>query len=1341
MEIIYIIHTNSLNQNILKIYSKDPSDITLTDEWNGYIGYIRNVNSFNNIIAITTFSTITLISIDINGHINEVAQVSEGSYMQANIIDNILYCTRDVGAILFSLFDISDFGNVLDIGDQYLHNGDSKSTAISDSIMAVLFTTGDPDEGVAQSHEIGIYNIANIENFRELSRIQIVLPAWDGFQLEIENGFLYLCNRWEGLKVFNMFDPTNPFLAGYFDTKGFSRSMKVINGSIYIADGGGGTYYLENMLGGTIETIPNSISDTLYTGGINSYNVTIRNVSDNGVLSWGSSTNIANANDSSVTFVKQDWADWTLAENQDRISSDVWITRQNNMPIFNIAVENTAESGCNSRSPIGTLWSDKPTHISQESDYTDFIDMTNCYPPSIINETVSLWIPDINKKWDVIFDSWTSGGDGGGFSYTRNPSNMWGELNPTHGSVQPDDSLVTTLDVDFTGAIAGSFLGSINISHSDNSQDMIEIPLEFFIIGAPDISVNNDTVNFGLVYNGYSDTTQIMISNPGTDTLNITDVVVTPNDFSVNYEITQIAPNESILAFISFSPIQTGNFSSILGISSNDPDEGIIEILINGFSLEPPIINVTPDSLSNNLLSGESDSTFFNISNVGNSELVFSISSALNSSTRDDATPNIRRAGNLKEDRSIDDIFDFMSRDQTNYYPSEAGSQEYRNSRTERLLYTDPDEVNMEYDIGSVFDDSNQDLLVLKFQMNAIPTYIEGIYLQVLLDTDQNINTGYFLSEEIWPLGIDLIFIFSLYDGNEYESVYAVYDEEENDFYEVGPLSVFQYDNETGEIYVGIEREIIGETQGINFGALFEFGEAEFDWIPDLGLEPIVWEQSPSWLSFEPREGNISAGGSQDINLIYNTESLIGGEYHAELTVNNNDPANSQIVIPVTLSVIGIPMYSGPDSLNMGVSYVGFVNEKHFNIYNPGTDILQIVDLVTSDDQLQIATESTSIPPFDSVAVVASLLGTEVGAFNVNVSFSTNDVNNATVIVPVISFILEPPVVSTTVDSLWITFQQDTVIHESFQILNSGESELNWHLELIDLSGWQSFSKANYADWTQPEYQDFITDDVIITRQNNRPIYNIAQESDAQSGCSSDSPVGTLWSPMPVHASAMEDYVPFIVMTDCSPPEIIGDSISMWIENSDMFFDIIFSQWTAGGNGGGFSYSRTRLDPPWLSVSPMEGSTEPGEFSTLIVEINTELMDSDFSDAEILLRSNDPANPEFSIYVKVDTTNLGLHGNIQLPEQYALHQNYPNPFNPSTFIRYDLPEEGIVRIEIYDLLGRHITTLVNEHVNAGYQSVIWYGVDQFGKSVGSGMYFYQIHAGEYVKTRKMILLK
>ena len=93
------------------------------------------------------------------------------------------------------------------------------------------------------------------------------------------------------------------------------------------------------------------------------------------------------------------------------------------------------------------------------------------------------------------------------------------------------------------------------------------------------------------------------------------------------------------------------------------------------------------------------------------------------------------------------------------------------------------------------------------------------------------------------------------------------------------------------------------------------------------------------------------------------------------------------------------------------------------------------------------------------------------------------------------------------------------------------------------------------------------------------------------------------------------------------------------------------------------------------------------------------------------------------------------------PKQFSLAQNFPNPFNPATTIRYRLPRAAKVVLEIYNLLGKRVATLVNGDQSAGEKSVIWDGKNAAGAAVGSGLYFYRLQADDNILTRKMLLLK
>jgi len=95
----------------------------------------------------------------------------------------------------------------------------------------------------------------------------------------------------------------------------------------------------------------------------------------------------------------------------------------------------------------------------------------------------------------------------------------------------------------------------------------------------------------------------------------------------------------------------------------------------------------------------------------------------------------------------------------------------------------------------------------------------------------------------------------------------------------------------------------------------------------------------------------------------------------------------------------------------------------------------------------------------------------------------------------------------------------------------------------------------------------------------------------------------------------------------------------------------------------------------------------------------------------------------------------------RMPDVFALEQNHPNPFNPQTTIGFSLPKSSPVTLDVYNILGERVRTLVDADLSAGYHSVIWDGRDAGGEEVGSGVYFYHIRAEQYSATRKMLLIE
>ena len=94
-----------------------------------------------------------------------------------------------------------------------------------------------------------------------------------------------------------------------------------------------------------------------------------------------------------------------------------------------------------------------------------------------------------------------------------------------------------------------------------------------------------------------------------------------------------------------------------------------------------------------------------------------------------------------------------------------------------------------------------------------------------------------------------------------------------------------------------------------------------------------------------------------------------------------------------------------------------------------------------------------------------------------------------------------------------------------------------------------------------------------------------------------------------------------------------------------------------------------------------------------------------------------------------------------IPTEFVLHENYPNPFNPTTILRFDLPEVSNLTLTIYNMLGQKVKTFNMQSTPAGYHSVKWNATNDYGDPVGAGVYLYQLQTKDFVKTRKMVLLK
>ena len=165
----------------------------------------------------------------------------------------------------------------------------------------------------------------------------------------------------------------------------------------------------------------------------------------------------------------------------------------------------------------------------------------------------------------------------------------------------------------------------------------------------------------------------------------------------------------------------------------------------------------------------------------------------------------------------------------------------------------------------------------------------------------------------------------------------------------------------------------------------------------------------------------------------------------------------------------------------------------------------------------------------------------------------------------------------------------------------------------------------------------------------------------------------------------------------------------------------------------------------WMKLlPPTSGVIPPGGTHDLTVRLFGQVIAKDDTtnlQGDVLIDSNDPILPQVDIPVSLDVITVGINDLTALPKTYDVAQNYPNPFNPTTTIKFALPAASDVKLEIYNVLGQRVRTLVNGRVEAGYHRVEWDGRNELGHQVATGIYIYRFQAGDFVKVKKMILMK
>ncbi|RKZ15897.1 hypothetical protein DRQ53_07750, partial [bacterium] len=811
----------------------------------------------------------------------------------------------------------------------------------------------------------------------------------------------------------------------------------------------------------------------------------------------------------------------------------------------------------------------------------------------------------------------------------------WLTTNPSAGVVPPGGSTSIQVTFDATGLFGGAYDGAVRIQTNDPTAGLIVVPAHLDVTGIPLIAVEPASLHFGAVYLTQSNTLELTVSNPGTETLEVTGITSDDPEFSADIAVFNVAPLQSQVVNVTFSAATAGSHDALLSIVHN-ADGSPMDVPLSAVGVVSPEIVLNPTSIEGAAMPGGQKVKTITVCNDGGSDLSFSVAEAEHT-TGVQVFDELELAKQLDEEGSVEavdprpgilgsggpDLFGYSWIDS-----DEPGGPAFD--------WVDITAVGTPVPFGSYRDDGNEGPIPLGFdfpfygdtfsELNACTNGWMSFTSTQTSYTNQPLpNSGFSTPENLLsPWWDDMVYDES--DGN-----YAYYHNDGSrfivtyyvrriaqfspPFYEFQVILypngniVYQY-NEVGTTLnsstIGIQNGTRddGLTVAYNDGSYIHDGMA------------ILFSAGTDWLAVEPASGVIPAGECMDLTVTMDASELEAGDYTGSITLTSNDITDPVVDVPVLFHVGTVDVAdtdADPNTLNVAA------NGRWVTVY---------VELPPEYDPADVLIETV---------LLNGVVPAETSPFSSDEDFNENGIPD-----------------------LMFKFDRSAVA----AVLPAGESvELTVTGEIEDTT---FFVASDFIRVINPTMTSLNGGEVLAAGG----FYTIT------------------WD----------------------------DPVEWDVDHADLF-------WTTDDGATWYEIAVDLQGTSWTWDVPVDMTTENARIRVFVYDSDG-MLGFDTSDAV------------FEVVGQV----TGVTPSAK-PRSFALAQNAPNPFNPRTVISFDLPRDEDVRVSIYDVKGRLVKTLVSEPMTYGTHEAVWDGVDNRGNRVATGVYYYQIVAGRFTDTKRMVLMK
>jgi hypothetical protein len=614
-------------------------------------------------------------------------------------------------------------------------------------------------------------------------------------------------------------------------------------------------------------------------------------------------------------------------------------------------------------------------------------------------------------------------------------------LGTESGTIVAGDNELIDVEFDASGLYGGVYQAEIIVQSNDPVMSEVVVPVTLNVQGAPDVQLSTTSLDFEGVFVGGSKLDSLLISNIGSDVLTIATINNVDGAYETSIGSMVLNPNEETYLVVEFIPASLGSIADVITIVSDDPDQPSLTVDLIGTGIDPPMIAVSPSSLTSNLLSEQSETQQITITNNGSADLDYNLHLAEVEFT---VTSSVVAKS---------EIFNGVKNPLTKEEAPKVVSTTHKEKEFLRTKDNDivPTTTN---ELAEVLDELNTNYNSITSLVPDLYEFLDGASGIAISDGGNDMydqgnllstNLGSYLTYTNGVISASEIFNNEEYFTAKYPGLFVMVADMSNvDYFEItGNLGadgsgsvdgVVLNAQQSGTSYYGFVKRVFNANDpSVNHMIIVENNASanhEFSTSTDndqhkvLDIDGITriyyllyasasggYVDNAATMSIMERfietvarakgislpnatTGVLAAGESANVDVAFSAIDLAPGVYSADILIESNDPIASELAVPVVLNVMGAPELRLSDtSIDFGEILKGTSKKDSVLISNLGDDEL-IISSISNDATSYESTISTLIlAPSEASYLVVEFTPSEIGGIDDVITISSNDPN------------------------------------------------------------------------------------------------------------------------------------------------------------------------------------------------------------------------------------------------------------------------------------------------------------------------------------------------------------